>query len=66
MSKQFFLKKAAIHATLSYLFRIDRCEMKNVQPLLLFFAGDGCLVSLSLSFCKIQVLNRAFSRLSNI
>ena len=46
MSKQFFLKKTAIHATLSFLFCIDRCEMKNVQPLLLFFAGDVCLLTL--------------------
>ena len=38
--------------------------MKNVQPLLLFFTGDGCY-SLS-SFYKIQVLNCALSRLSNI
>ena len=49
MSKQFFLNKAASHATLSFLLCIDRCKMKNLQPLLLFFAGDGCLLSLSLS-----------------
>ena len=32
-----FLKKAASHLTLSFLLCISRCEMKNVQPLLLLF-----------------------------
>ena len=32
MSKQFFLKKAASHATLSFLLCIDRFKMKRVQP----------------------------------
>ena len=49
MSKQFFLKKAASHATLSFLLYIDICKIKNVQPLLLYFAGDGCLLSFYLS-----------------
>ena len=35
MSKQCF-KKAASHATLSFLLCIDKCEMKSVQPLILF------------------------------
>ena len=43
-----FFKKAASHAT-SFLLCIDRCEMKNMQPLLLFFGDDSCL----LSFCMI-------------
>ena len=52
MSKQFFfLKKAASHVTLSFLLSIDRYKMKNVQPLLIFFAGDGFLLFLSLSLC---------------
>ena len=51
MSKQFFLKKAASHATLSFLLYIDICKIKNVQPLLLYFAGDGCLLSFYLSVC---------------
>ena len=41
-----FCKKAASHVTLSFLFCIDRCQVKNVQPLLLFFAGDSFLYSL--------------------
>ena len=40
-----FFKKAASHATLSFLFGIDRCKMKNVQPLALFFDGDSCYSS---------------------
>ena len=43
MSKQCLLK-AASHATLSFLLCIDKCEMKNVQLLLLFFADDSCLL----------------------
>ena len=46
ISKQFFLKKTAGHATLSFLLCIDRCEMKNVQPLLLFLTGGSCLLLL--------------------
>ena len=46
MSEQFFLKKAASHATLSFLLGIDRCVLKNVHLLLLFFAGDSCLLPL--------------------
>ena len=38
-------KKAASHATVSFLLYMDKCEMKNVQPLLLFFADDSCLLS---------------------
>ena len=58
MSKQFsFFKKAASHATLSFFLCIDRCKMKNVQPLLLFLASGGCLLSfyLCLSFCLLSV-----------
>ena len=56
-----FFKKAASHATWSFLLCIDWCEIKNVRPLLLFFAGDNCLLSLlslslslSLSVCLYQ------------
>ena len=42
-----FLKKA-VHATLSFLLCIDRCEMKNVQLFLLFSVGDSCLLSLGM------------------
>ena len=41
-----FLKKAARHATLSFLLCTDRCEMINVQPLLLFITSNSCLFSL--------------------
>ena len=40
MSKQVFFKKVASHAT-SFLLCINRCEMKNMQPLLLFFADEN-------------------------
>ena len=46
MSKQVF-KKAASHATLSFLLCIDRCEMKNLQPLLLFFADENEKLSIN-------------------
>ena len=38
MSKQVFLK-AASHAVLSFLLRINRCEIKNVPPT--FFADEN-------------------------
>ena len=37
----FFLEKAVSHAILSFLVCIDRCEMKNVEPLLLFFVDEN-------------------------
>ena len=37
MSKQSCFKKTVSHMTLSFLLSIDRCVMKNVLPLLLFF-----------------------------
>ena len=42
MSKQFVLKSTKSTTTLSFLLCIDRCEMKNMQPLLLFFTDDSC------------------------
>ena len=47
--------------TLSFISCIDRCKMKNMQPLLLFIAGDGCLLSLSLSLSLSLTLSLSIS-----
>ena len=36
-----FFKKAASYAILLFLLCIDRCDMKNVQPLLFFFSSNS-------------------------
>ena len=45
-------KKAASHATLSFLLCINKCEMKNMQPLLIFFADNSCLLSVYVLVCE--------------
>ena len=39
-------------ATLSFLLHFERCGMKNVQPLLLLFAGDSCSLPLCMPVWK--------------
>ena len=56
-----FLKRAASYATLSFLLCIDRCEMKNVQLLLLFFADNSYLPShCMLAWNKFSLQRRTF------
>ena len=55
-----FIKNAASHAT-SFLLCIDRFEMKKVQPFLLFFVGNSCLLSLRmLVWNKFPLQRRTF------
>ena len=61
MSRRCFKKKTASHTTLSFLLCIDKCEMKNVQLLLLFFSRDSCLLSVYvLLWNKFSLQRRTF------
>ena len=54
-----FLKKQRVMRHVFFCF--DRCEMKNLHLLLLFFAGDSCLLSLCmLVWNKFSLRTRTF------